>query len=122
MSFFFLKKNTPSCSFIVMNVKTVLVFIKSICVRPFQFFKRKKNKKILIFIIWTCIVYAEFPVGPWSSWSPCSVTCGKGAMTRTREGTVSDDFTQKYPLTVNKDCYEDPCEGMRKYFLSGSKY
>ncbi|XP_060558687.1 uncharacterized protein LOC132718978 [Ruditapes philippinarum] len=51
------------------------------------------------------------PVSLWTDWSPCSVSCGKGTMTRTRTGHVSQDFIHKYPLSAEAACYEGPCPG-----------
>ncbi|KAL4228481.1 hypothetical protein ACF0H5_011528 [Mactra antiquata] len=53
------------------------------------------------------------PVTPWSEWGPCSVSCGKGVSTKTREayGKLSPAQQEKYPLTAETDCYGPPCPG-----------
>ncbi|XP_053408175.1 uncharacterized protein LOC123560993 [Mercenaria mercenaria] len=53
----------------------------------------------------------DLHTGPWTPWSECNVTCGKGTMTRSREGYITQEFQQKYPLVAHADCYEDPCPG-----------
>ena len=54
-------------------------------------------------------------VTEWSPWSPCSVTCGNGTMTRNRNALVEfDDYLEEnYPLNVTSDCYNPPCPGSK---------
>ncbi|KAL5010908.1 hypothetical protein ScPMuIL_013213 [Solemya velum] len=53
------------------------------------------------------------PVGEWSDWGDCSVECGKGTKTRTRDiiRTLYGNEVDKYPPTVSADCYKEPCPG-----------
>jgi hypothetical protein len=52
---------------------------------------------------------ADCPLAPWSEFSPCSVSCGKGVQIRTRVFIPPDDnplprFCDRIQLSQRKDC------------------
>ncbi|XP_064610480.1 uncharacterized protein LOC135474810 [Liolophura sinensis] len=49
---------------------------------------------------------------PWTEWSPCSVTCGKGEKTRTRSwktGNPSPGVEARVAMRATTECYEPAC-------------
>ncbi|XP_060071909.1 uncharacterized protein LOC132551782 [Ylistrum balloti] len=50
------------------------------------------------------------PLSNWSPWSPCSVTCGVGEKTRSRE-RLDGQFYQSFNFSLEAvaKCYNDPC-------------
>ncbi|KAL5010520.1 hypothetical protein ScPMuIL_012825 [Solemya velum] len=55
---------------------------------------------------------AEDPVTEWTEWSPCSVACGRGKKTRSREATRELSLVEEemYALEVSAECFSNPCE------------
>ena len=51
-------------------------------------------------------------IGPWSTWSECSVTCGNGTQFRNRSCIKGyEDGTVEY-----KECYMGCCPGMYVHY------
>ena len=48
---------------------------------------------------------------PWSEWSTCSLTCGSGEQTRTRECDQNCDDIQTDELSETQSCNDDDCPG-----------
>ena len=88
----------------------------------FFFFRVWKRLRILSFgsseYLHTCRLVLNYLDStsywsPWSSYSPCSATCGSGYKSRTRQ---CFSHTSSYPQCVGLDkdllpCYLDPCDG-----------
>ncbi|KAL0156107.1 hypothetical protein M9458_047353, partial [Cirrhinus mrigala] len=48
--------------------------------------------------------------GPWSSWSPCSRSCGSGTMIRQRRCSLEDsDGYCRGEKTQRQQCYSTAC-------------
>lgn len=61
------------------------------------------------------------PVEEWGEWSDCSVPCGNGTKTRTRNAIANVDteyLKQKYPLEATANCYMDPCPDSPCYTMT----
>lgn len=58
-------------------------------------------------------------LGPWTDWSPCTVTCGGGEKVRTREcglpQLVRDDNPCKAELTEKMLCHPEPCPTLTEW-------
>jgi hypothetical protein len=60
-------------------------------------------------------------LGEWEEWEDCSVTCGEGKMTRTREEEISASGGGKKCKSKNKkqtkNCSMEPCPGQLYFIL-----
>lgn len=94
---------TPVCS-------QVNVIYESMC--QFKQFQCRYNIEQIILDAKQCKPGSgSSAVGPWSPWSQCSTTCGKGNKSRKREELRTLDDYEKYsmPLEATADCYGKPC-------------
>ena len=59
---------------------------------------------------------------PWSEWSTCSLTCGSGTQTRTRECDQNCDGVQEDDLKEIQSCNNDECQAIMTSVLVLSTY